>query len=124
MARSKISPSWLVCALALVLFVFSLITSFGERGLLHLWRLTEERRRLGEKNFRLHQENEILREKIDRLRHDDRYLEKRAREDLGFVAPGEIVYQFASEDSRDRRKNPLKEDDPRPLLSWERRERP
>ncbi len=124
MARSNISRSWLVCGLALVFFVFSLITIFGERGLFHLWRLTEERRRLGEKNFRLHQENEVLREKINLLHHDDRYLEKRAREDLGFVAPGEIVYQFASEDSRDKGKNSLKEYDPRPLLSWERREHP
>ena len=102
MAQSKISRSWLVCVLGLVLFAFSLITTFGERGLLHLWRLTDERRRLGEKNFRLHRENEILRENINRLRHDDRYLEKKAREDLGFVGPGEIVYQFASEDSRDK----------------------
>ncbi len=123
MDLSKISRSWLVYVLALLLFAFSLFTSFGDRGLLHLWRLSEERRRLGEKNFRLHQENEILREKISRVRHDDHYLEKMAREDLGFVGPGEIVYQFASEDSRDKRHVPLKGDDPRPLLSGGQRAR-
>lgn len=49
-----------------------------------------------EKNYLLQKENEKLRERIHRLRHDDLYLEKTAREELGLVRPGEIVYRFAS----------------------------
>ena len=123
MARSKISRSWLVSSLALVLLAFLLFTAFGERGLLHLWRLSEEKKRLNEKNFRLHRENERLRATINQLRHDDYYLERKAREDLRFVGPGEIVYQFTSEDSRGTQDDPVKEPDPAPLLSWERNER-
>ena len=124
MARSKISRSVLVTALGLVLLAFFLFTAFGERGLLHLWRLSDERKRLSENNFRLHRENEKLRAAIDRLRHDDGYLEKKAREDLRFVGPGEIVYQFAPEDSSGTGDEPVKGETPPPRLSWERTEHP
>ncbi len=124
MSRSKVSRFWLVSALALVLLAFSLFTAFGERGLLQLWRLSEEKKRLSEKSFRLHQENEVLRSTINSLLHNDRYLEKKAREDLRFVGPGEIVYQFASEDSRGSRDESVKGQAPSPRLSWERNEHP
>ncbi|MGH7831713.1 MAG: FtsB family cell division protein [Candidatus Binatia bacterium] len=45
-------------------------------------------------------ENEALRQRIHRLRHDDLYLEKIAREELGLARPGEIVYNFAAEAQR------------------------
>ncbi|MEK7335658.1 MAG: septum formation initiator family protein [Candidatus Binatota bacterium] len=87
----------------------SLFTTFGERGLLHLWRLWGERRELSETNFLLQKENELLRERIYRLRHDDLYLEKIAREDLGLVRPGEIVYRFPSAESKIDRAKALSE---------------
>jgi len=74
-------------------------TTFGERGLLHLWRLSEAKRKLDDKNFQLQRSNAMLRERIHRLRHDDRHLEKLAREELGLVREGEIVYRFASSES-------------------------
>lgn len=55
-----------------------------------------------EKNYLLQKENEKLRERIHRLRHDNLYLEKTAREELGLVRPGEIVYRFASAQSKQR----------------------
>ncbi len=55
---------------------------------------------LDEKNFLLQKENETLRERVYRLRHDDLYLEKTAREELGLVRPGEIVYRFAPSESK------------------------
>jgi len=124
MPNSKRSRLWLVGGLVLFLVAFSLFTTFGQYGLVDLWRLSGERKRLSEKNFSLHRENEALREKINKLRHDDRYLEKMAREELGFVGPGEIVYQFATRDSREETGQAVKEDRPRPLLSWGRREHP
>lgn len=59
-----------------------------------------------EKNFLLQKENELLRERIYRLRHDDLYLERIAREDLNLVRPGEIIYRFASSESK-RNRNKL-----------------
>lgn len=117
----KKTRPWLSLTLLVLLLGFALFTAFGERGLLHLWHLSEENRRLDEKNFRVHRENEILRDKINRLRHDDRYLEKIAREELGLVRPGEIVYQFASSGSKEKSTEPLKESLPDPSPSWVQR---
>ena len=82
-----------------LIITFSYFTTFGERGLLHLWRLSEDKRKVDEKNFQLQRRNEILRERIHRLRHDDRFLEKLAREELGLVREGEILYRFAPSES-------------------------
>jgi cell division protein FtsB len=87
------------------LFVaLALFTAFGERGVFHLWRLWGEKKQLEDKNFLLQKENESLRERVYRVRHDDLYLEKIAREELGLVRPGEMVYRFAAPDSK-RNKN-------------------
>lgn len=117
----KKNRPWLSLTLLGLFLGFALFTAFGERGLLHLWRLSEENKRLGEKNFRVHRENEILRDKINRLHHDNRYLEKIAREELGLVLPGEIVYQFVSSGSKERRTEPIKESLPEPPPSWVQR---
>lgn len=83
-----------------LLLILSLFTIFGDRGIFHLWRLRGEKEHLDEKNFILLRENEALRERIRRLRHDDFYLEKIAREELGLARPGEIVYRFAEDESK------------------------
>ncbi len=80
----------LTAALALMLFFLV----FGEWGLVHYRRLAEERRLLEERSQALQRENELLREKIYRISNDDRYLEKLAREELGLVRKGEIIYLF------------------------------
>jgi cell division protein FtsB len=93
--------------LSALLVTLSVFTIFGERGGLHLWRLWQEKKRLEEKNFRLQMENEILRERVYRLRHDDRYLERIVREELNLVRPGEIIYRFASSESKRHRSQPI-----------------
>jgi len=42
-----------------------------------------------------------LKLKLSRLGNDDRYLERRIREQLGYVRPDELVYRFATEASSD-----------------------
>src|SRR3970282_2221530 len=103
MRLSKLSQRGLIYVFSALLIILSLFTTFGERGMLHLWRLWEEKKKLDEKNFLLDKENEILRERIYRLRHDNLYLEKIAREDLGLVRQGEIIYRFASSEPRKSR---------------------
>lgn len=109
MPLSKPFQRGVLYALSALLVTLSLFTTFGERGVLHLWRLLGEKRKLDESNFLLQKENEILRERIYRLRHDDRYLEKIAREDLGLVRPGEIIYRFASSESKKNRTRAISE---------------
>lgn len=102
MSLPRIKQRWITYGLSALLIVLSLFAVLGERGLFHLWRLREEKREMEEKNYLLQKENEKLRERIHRLRHDNLYLEKTAREELGLVRPGEIVYRFASAQSKQR----------------------
>ncbi|HMA79980.1 MAG TPA: septum formation initiator family protein [Candidatus Binatia bacterium] len=98
--RVILPQRWLIYLLGTGIVLLSLVTIVGERGALHLWRLRGEKSRLDEQNFRLQQENEALRRRIFRIRNDDDYLEKLAREDLNMVRPGEVVYRFQSPLSR------------------------
>ena len=82
----------------LVLMLFFLV--FGEWGMLHYRRLSEERRLLEERSQALQRENELLREKIYRISKDDRYLEKIAREEFGLARKGEIIYLFPADGVR------------------------
>ena len=124
MPLSTGSLRWLSYTLAALLVTFSLFTTFGDRGLLHFRRLSEEKRKLDERNFRLQRTNEALRERIYRLRHDNRYLEKIAREDLGLVRRGEIVYRFISTESKGKVTSNIKETAPEPFRSLGQRSRP
>ena len=95
MTPLQIPQRWMIAGLGIVVVLVGLFVFFGERGMVHIWHLAEGKRKLDEANFLLQEENNALRRKIQRLRHDDLYLEKVAREELGLARPGEIVYRFA-----------------------------
>jgi cell division protein FtsB len=84
---------WLPATLVLYALL-AVSTLVGQRGLLHLWKLRQEQRALEADVFALLRENEDLRSRITRLQTDDEFLEKVAREELGFVRKGELVYRF------------------------------
>jgi len=71
-----------------------LFAVFGGRGIMQIYQLKEERNRIQESNARLQEDNRKLAEKISRLRNSKEEVEKVAREELGLVKKGEIVYQF------------------------------
>ena len=85
-----------VVAAAAVSTTLIAVVIFGSRGLLHLRTLTNEQDALGKRIALLLHENEQLRTRIQRLRTDDRTLERLAREQLGFTRPGEIIYRFGN----------------------------
>lgn len=68
--------------------------AFGRDGVTSLLALRAERQRLGEQAVALLHQNAALRERIERLRTDDRFLEGLARRDLGYVRGDEVVYRF------------------------------
>jgi cell division protein FtsB len=94
---------WTLYLLLSLIVLLSVYTIVGERGVFHLWRLRGEKAKLDEQNFSLQKENEALRQRISRLRHDDFYLEKIAREELNLVRPGEVIYRFPSSGPRNTR---------------------
>jgi len=105
----RVPPSWPLYLLGLLILLLSLVTIVGERGVLHLLRLRGEKRQLDEQNYRLEKENEALRRRIARVRDDNYYLEKLAREELNLVRPGEVVYRFPKAGSGTTRTKPTNE---------------
>ncbi len=65
---------------------------FGERGLAQYRRLKRERIELRVRNRHIAGQIRQMRLEVERLREDDVYLEKAAREDLGMVRRGELVF--------------------------------
>jgi len=99
--RLSLPQRWPVYLIGSLIILLSLVTLVGERGALHLWRLRGEKSRLDEQNYLLQKENESLRRRVHGIRNDDDYLEKVAREELNLVQPGEVVYRFQSQGTRD-----------------------
>lgn len=91
---------WPIYLIVSLIVLLSLVTIVGERGALHLWRLRGEKHRLDEQNYRLQKENEALRQRVSRIRNNDDYLEKVAREELNLVRPGDVVYRFQNQAGR------------------------
>ena len=84
---------YLLCLGALVAAML-LFTIFGGRGLLQIYHVKEERDRIHLSNARLREENQKLSQQVQRLRYQKEEVEKIAREELGLVKKGEIIYQF------------------------------
>ena len=96
----QLSTRWPFYLLGSLILLISVVTIVGERGALHLWRLAGEKSRIDEQNYRMQRDNEMLRQKVSRVRHDNHYLEKLAREELNMARPGEVVYRFSKAESR------------------------
>jgi cell division protein FtsB len=101
---------WTLYVLGVFILSLCVLTAVGERGVLHLWHLTGEKARLDEENYRLQKENEGLRQRISKLRNDNFYLEKMAREELNLVRPGEIIYRFAPSEAKKNRRGTVSGD--------------
>ena len=97
---------WPLYLFGALITLLTLVTVVGERGALHLWRLRGEKTALDEQNYRMQKENEVLRERIWRIRNDNYYLEKLAREELNLVRHGEVIYRFPTPESRTARQSP------------------
>ncbi len=73
----------------------TLLSLFGKRSLVEIYRLTRLSEELRQEITRLQTSNAALSRDILSLRSDPTRVEEIARHDLGMVRPGEIVYEFA-----------------------------
>ena len=80
---------WGAVVVALVLAAGSLS---GEGGLRRYARLKRDLQSLEERNQRLEADNLRLKREVQRVRSEPAALERAARETLGLVKPGEIVF--------------------------------
>ena len=81
---------WPLALVALILG-FAL---FGDRGILHMLKLSGQKTVLAQKLVDFETQNEELRVEIAALRGDRRYIERIARTELGMVRDDELVFQF------------------------------
>ncbi|KPJ76510.1 MAG: hypothetical protein AMJ54_11330 [Deltaproteobacteria bacterium SG8_13] len=77
-------------AVAAVVVMFFMIV-FGDNGLVDLRLLKNKHVHLQMRNESLAGENIRLHRQIDRLKHDPAYIESIARQELGMIAPDEVI---------------------------------
>jgi cell division protein FtsB len=89
---------WAVRAVVAVALAFAFgylpYRVYGGAGLGRLGQLQRELRDLKARNQVTATENERLRAEVHALRHDLGAVERVAREELGLVKPGEVVFQI------------------------------
>ena len=84
---------WVGIAAAFVLAYFFIL---GNRGVWQLYKLKQDKRLLTEEIARLQIETGNYQAEYRSFGKNDTALERRAREELNLVKPGEIVYKFGT----------------------------
>ncbi len=79
--------------LAFVLF----FTFFGDKGLLRIFELKQDKNKIDARLADSKTDNEKMKREIVALKSDRRYLESIARKDFGLVRSNEVIYQFPQE---------------------------
>lgn len=79
--------------LAFILF----FTVFGDKGLLRIYELRQDKAKIEKRLIEIREENDNLKREVVALQSDRRYIERIARKDLGLVRSNEVIYQFAAD---------------------------
>ena len=77
-----------------IMLVVASLAVYGGSGVLRVRALQQEIQQQERELATLRAQTEKLTATIDKLRHDPAYIEKLAREDLGYVKEGETVLKF------------------------------
>ena len=81
-------------SLSLFVAIVGLLTIFGDRGLIRVYKLSKERDSIKNYNEKIKAENTAMKEEMELLKNDDKYIELIARKELGMIGRNELVYQF------------------------------
>jgi cell division protein FtsB len=82
--------------LLLILLLLCYFFLAGDYGLVNIWIQRRQIDRLEQETHRLRAEQFDLKQQCLKLQSDSTYIEKKVREELGMIKPGERVYQFVS----------------------------
>lgn len=77
------------------LFLMALLITFGNRGLVDNYLMGKRLGQLSAGNNQLAEQNRELEKKIILLRSDPAYIESIARNELGMVRKGDVVYRVS-----------------------------
>ena len=72
---------------------------FSDRGLVNLWSLKKEKLEIQNKINDLRNQIALLEKEEEKLKFDEKYIEKIAREKFKMVKPGERVFKVKDEES-------------------------
>ncbi len=72
---------------------------FSDRGLINLWFLKKEKQEIQNEINDLRNQIAMLEKEEEKLKFDEKYIEKIAREKFKMVKPGERVFKIVDEDS-------------------------
>lgn len=81
----------------IVLLVMGFLILFGKKGLIDNYKMRQKVAELSIANQQIHEENNRLKQEILLLRKDVKYIERLARDELGMVKKGDIIYRTAEE---------------------------
>jgi cell division protein FtsB len=81
--------------LVFFLLLMALLITFGNRGFVDNYLMSKRLAQLKSQNIKITAENNELTKKIILLRNDISYIEMIARNELGMVRKGDIVYRWA-----------------------------
>ena len=81
---------------ALVIGCISLLV-FSDRGLINLWSLKKEKLEIQNEINNLRNQIAIIEKEEEKLKFDEKYIEKIAREKFKMVKPGERVFKVIEE---------------------------
>ncbi|HET6459352.1 MAG TPA: septum formation initiator family protein [Syntrophales bacterium] len=80
--------------LIVFIFVMSILIIFGKRGLVDNYAMKERLMALKKSNQDISLENKELSKKVILLRGDLQYIEMLARNELGMVRKGDLIYRY------------------------------
>lgn len=83
--------------LLVFLLLMSLLITFGNRGIVDNYFMSKKLTQLKSQTERITAENNELKKGINLLRNDINYIEIIARNELGMVKKGDIVYRWAKQ---------------------------
>ncbi len=81
----------------IILLVMGFLILFGKKGLIDNYKVQQMVKELSVTNERMLKENNKLKQEILLLRKDTKYIERLARDELGMVKKGDIVYRMSDE---------------------------
>jgi cell division protein FtsB len=80
--------------LVVFLFLMALLITFGNRGIVDNYLMSKRLAQLNSQNGMIAAESDELKRKILLLRSDLTYIESIARNELGMVKKGDVVYRL------------------------------
>lgn len=89
--------SFLTLFLIGAIFLVALLSLFGSKGLMEVLALKGRSEAIEEEIGRLRRQNASLAERIKRIHEDPSYLEQLARQELGMIKEGELLFIFPQE---------------------------